>query len=145
MSPPPSELTVASESIIPNARAFVRSLNVLLKFSRLYGLEHTRSARQFDAAWDELRQAVSIAGSAGMLLGVSGSQLLLDGVPLESTHAERSFANLLNSAGVASICFQPEVTREDFANLARSFIESGPRAGTLTERLERYFGEGHNC
>jgi hypothetical protein len=137
----PSEHKLPSESIAPTARAFVRTLNVLLKFARLYGLEHTRSARQFDAAWDELQNSVQAAGSAGMLLGVSGSQLLLDGVPLESTPAERSFANLLNSAGVASLCFQPQVTREDFANLTRAFIESGPRAGTLTERLERYFGE----
>ncbi len=80
-----------------------------------------------------------------MLMGVSGSQLLVDGVPLESTPAERSFAGMLNASGVASICFQPQVTRDDFANLARAFIESGgPRAGSLAERLERYFGDGDN-
>ena len=33
-------MTVPGESTIPNARAFVRTLNVLLKFARLYGLEH---------------------------------------------------------------------------------------------------------
>ena len=30
------------------------ALNVLLKYARLYGLEHSRSASQFDSAWTEL-------------------------------------------------------------------------------------------
>jgi PilZ domain len=134
-------LTVPSETPIPNARAFVRSLNVLLKYSKLYGLEHLRSAGQFEISWNELEQAVQVAGQGGLLLGASGSQLLLDGVPLESTQAERSFADLLNAAGVASICFLPTVERDEFANLVKAFMEtSGPKAGPLTERLELYFG-----
>ncbi len=133
------------EQSIPNARAFVRSLNVLLKFSRLYGLDHTRSASQFDISWNELQEAVRAAGESGLLLGTSGSQLLLDGVPLELTQAERSFAELLNSAGVASICFQPNVEREEFANLVKVFAESGPKAAPLSERLEQNFGKDHPC
>jgi len=140
MSPLPSELAVPSESTAPNARAFVRSLNVLLKYARLYGLEHTRSAGQFEATWIELLDAVKASGPGGLLLGSSGSQLLLDGEPLESTPAERSFAELLNTAGVASICFTPSVDRNEFVNFVRVFMESGPKAGTLTERLERLFG-----
>jgi hypothetical protein len=136
-----SELTLPDEPTVPNARAFVRSLNVLLKFSRLYGLDHTRSASQLDISWNELQEAVRIAGPAGLLLGTSGSQLLLDGVPLESTQAEKSFAELLNAAGVASISFQPNITREEFANLVKVFAESGPKAGSLSERLEQYFGK----
>jgi hypothetical protein len=141
MAPLPSELTLPSESTVPNARAFVRSLNVLLKYSRLYGLEHLRSAGQFEVSWNELEQAVQTSGPSGLLLGASGSQLLLDGVPLESTQAERSFADLLNASGVASIAFLNTVEREEFANLVRAFMEtSGPKAGPLTERLEKYFG-----
>ncbi|MGD0957774.1 MAG: PilZ domain-containing protein [Candidatus Acidiferrales bacterium] len=142
MSRLPGELTVPSESTVPSARAFVRGLNVLLKYARLYGLEHTRSAGQFESTWNELEDAVRTAGEAGLLLGASGSQLLLDGVPLESTHAERSFADLLNNAGVASICFHSSVEREEFANLVRVFMETGPRAGSLTDRLEEHFGKG---
>jgi hypothetical protein len=134
------ELTVQTQSTTPGARAFVRSLNVLLKFARLYGLEHSRSATQFSSTWEELKENVSIAGEAGLLLGASGSQLLLDGVPLESTHAERSFAELLNSSGVASICFSPSVERDEFSNLVRDFVATGPRTGTLSERLEQHFG-----
>jgi len=141
MAPSPSELTMTAESTVPNARAFVRSLNVLFKYARLYGLEHLRSAGQFEVTWNELGEAVQVAGGAGLLLGASGSQLLLDGVPLESTPAERSFADLLNNAGVASICFTPGVEREEFANLVRAFMETGPKAGSLSDRLERYFGK----
>ncbi len=145
MLPVSREATVHSEPTIPNARAFVRSLNVLLKYARLYGLEHVRSASQLDSAWTELRAAVEAAGHSGLLLGASGSQLLLDGVPLESSPAERSFADLLNSAGVASIGFLPRVERSEFGNLVKCFMETGPKAGTLSERLEAYFGNRNNC
>lgn len=140
MAPAPDRLLTAGDSV-PTARAFVRSLNVLLKFARLYGLQHTRSATQFEAAWTELQEAVRTASAAGLLLGASGSQLLLDGEPLESTHAERSFADLLNAAGIASICFTPSVDREEFTSLVRAFMETGPKAAPLGERLEKYFGE----
>lgn len=140
MTPVSGELTVSSESTVPSARAFVRSLNVLLKYARLYGLGHTRAADQFDATWLELTEAVKSAGQAGFLLGTSGSQLLLDGVPLECTPAERSFADLLSSAGVASICFSPSVDRDEFHNFVKAFMEIGTKVGTLSERLEQLFG-----
>jgi hypothetical protein len=134
------ELTVPSESALPNARAFVRSLNVLLKYSRLYGLDHLRSAAQFEVSWNELEQSVQAAGTGGLLLGASGSQLLLDGVPLESTQAEKSFADLLNGAGVASIAFLPTVNREEYENLVKAFMETaGPKSAPLSERLNLYF------
>jgi hypothetical protein len=128
-----------SEPTIPNARAFVRSLNVLLKYARLYGLEHSRSAGQFDSAWSELQAAVNAAGPGGLLLGASGSQLLLDGVPLESSPAERSFADFLNASGVASIGFLSRVEREEFSNLVKCFMDTGPKAGTLSDRLAVFF------
>ena len=131
----------SSESSIPNARAFVRSLNILLKYSRLYGLEHARSVGQFETSWKELGEAVRAAGPSGLLLGASGSQLLLDGVPTESTPAERSFADLLNASGVASICFLPRVERSEFLRLTTAFMEMSSKAGSLSERLEHYFGK----
>src|SRR5271168_1341256 len=139
MAPVSRELTMQSEPTIPNARAFVRSLNVLLKYARLYGLEHSRSAGQFDSAFSELQAAVNAAGPGGLLLGASGSQLLLDGVPLESSPAERSFADFLNASGVASIGFLPRVGREEFSNLVKCFMESGPKAATLSDRLAVHF------
>jgi hypothetical protein len=136
------DLTVPSDSMVPNARAFVRSLNVLLEFARLYGLQHARSAAQFDVSWNDLEKAVRTAGESGLLVGASGSQLLLNGVPLESTPTERSFADLLTTAGVDSICFYPAVEREEFNRLVRAFMETGSKAGSLGERLEDIFGKG---
>ncbi len=141
MSTLPHVPSVSSEPRIPNARAFIRSLNILLKYARLYGLEHSRASRQFDSAWTELQDAVEAAGQGGLLLGASGTQLLLDGVPLDSSPAERSFANLLTSSGVASIGFTSGVTQSEFLNLVRAFMEAGPNAGTLAERLEVHFGK----
>ena len=137
MSPLPRELIVSGDPTAPNARAFVRSLNVLLKFTRLYGLEHTRSAAQFDSTWVELQQCVQASRENGLLLGASGSQLLLDGEPLESSFAERSFADLLNNAGVASICFT-EVRgtrriRQSGAGVHGNRAESGAARGTPRE------------
>jgi hypothetical protein len=141
MSTLPHVPSVSTEPRIPNARAFIRSLNILLKYARLYGLEHSRSSRQFDCAWTELQDAVEAAGPGGLLLGASGAQLLLDGVPLDSSPAERSFANLLTSSGVASIGFTSGVSQAEFLNLVRAFMEAGPNAGTLAERLEAHFGK----
>lgn len=144
MPPIQNEATVSAETDLRNARAFVRNLNILLKFARLYGLEHTRSATQFESTWLELLEAVRVAGQAGLLLGASGSQLLLDGVPLESTPAERSFANLLDSSGVASICFTQLISRDEFANLVRAFMETGeeqaPWASGWKNILEKIWG-----
>jgi PilZ domain len=132
---------MASETIIPTARTFVRSLNVLLKYARLYGLEHARTAGQLDSAWSELAEAVSAAGDSGLLLGATGSQLLLDGVPLETTPAERSFADLLSTAGVASICFGRRSTRQEFLKFVKAFIEPGAKSAGLAERLQDMLGK----
>ncbi len=109
------------------ARAFVRSLNALLKYARLYGFEHSRVLIQFESAWKELHAALIAPNSRGVLLGIAGSQLLLDGVPLETTPAERSFAELLTMAGIASIQFDPGMTRDQFSHFSRAFSVGGTR------------------
>ena len=50
------------------ARSFVRTLNILLKFVRLYEFGHVRTAAQFEAAWKELRAALDESGDTGLLL-----------------------------------------------------------------------------
>jgi hypothetical protein len=85
------------------ARAFVRSLNILLKFARMYDFGHPRTKKQYETAWSELQSALGSDNEAGVLLSVSGDQLLLDGMSLESAAAEKSFARMLSGAGIASI------------------------------------------
>src|SRR5579871_1471771 len=96
-------------------RAFVRSLNILLKFARLYGFEHARTTEQLDTAWNELRSAIPTGTDNGLMLGATGSQLLLDGVPLEGAPAEKQFAQLLSAAGLASIQFFPSITQDELS------------------------------
>jgi hypothetical protein len=121
------------------ARAFVRSLNILLKFARMYDFGHPRTAKQYETAWQELRTALGSGtdNEAGVLLAVSGDQLLLDGTPLESAAAERSFARMLSSAGIASIHFAPQVTQASLARFVRGFpTSSGTKPTQLAEQLK---------
>src|SRR5260370_24017891 len=90
-----------------SARAFVRSLNILLKFARLYEFGHVRTAAQFETTWKELRGALDESGGSGVLLGASGTQILLAGVPPGSAAGERSVAQFLSSSGISTISFAP--------------------------------------
>lgn len=117
------------------ARSFVRSLNVLLKFARLYEFGHTRTAAQFETTWKELHQALQQSGS-GLLLGASGSQILIDGEAIAGAAAERSFAQLLSSSGIASIHFAPNVTQAQFARFVRAFPTGNAKAKNLGEQLK---------
>src|SRR5215472_15167843 len=118
------------------ARSFVRTLNILLKFARLYEFGHVRTAAQFEAAWKELRAALDESGDTGLLLGASGNQIVLDGVPLGAAAAERSFAQLLTASGIASIYFAPNTTQAQFSRFVRAFPASGTKASALAEQLK---------
>src|SRR5580700_920522 len=121
---------------ITSARAFIRSLNILLKYARLYSFGHARTMEQFNTAWTELHDAIPPTNESGLLLGATGSQLLLDGMALEATPSERSFAHLLSAAGLASIQFTSRVTREDFERLVRAFPTQNTKPSVLAERLK---------
>jgi hypothetical protein len=119
-----------------SARAFVRSLNILLKLARLYGYDHVRTIEHLDIAWKELQAAIPPASESGLLLGATGSQLLLDGVPLEGAPAERQFALLLSTAGIASVQFFPIVTYEELRRFARAFPTSKAKPAELALQLK---------
>jgi hypothetical protein len=118
------------------ARAFVRSLNILLKFARLYEFGHVRTGAQFDTTWTELRGALDDSGGSGLLLGASGTQILLDGVPLGAAAGERSFAQLLTSSGIASIHFGTTTTQQQFARFVRGFPSGNAKPTALAEQLK---------
>ena len=117
-------------------RAFVRSLNILLKFARLYGFEHVRTTEQLHTAWQELRTAAPSEADSGLLLGATGSQLLLDGVPLEGSPAEKQFAQLLSAAGLASVQFLPSITEEELARFAHAFPTGKAKPSELAQQLK---------
>src|SRR5437660_1698063 len=118
------------------ARAFVRSLNILLKFARLYEFGHAKTGQQFETTWKELRNALEDSGGSGVLLGASGTQILLDGVPLGSAAGERSFAQLLTSSRIASIHFSPTLTQPQFARFVRAFPSGNAKPSSLAEQLK---------
>src|SRR6266403_564428 len=118
------------------ARAFVRSLNILLKFARLYEFGHAKTTQQFETTWQELRGALNDSGGSGVLLGASGTQILLDGVPLGSAAGERSFAQLLITSGIASIHFSPTLTQPQFARFVRAFPSGNAKPSSLAEQLK---------
>src|SRR5450432_3000470 len=119
-----------------SARAFVRSLNILLKLARLYEFGHTRTAAQFEITWKELRAALNESAGSGLLLGASGTQILLDGVPLGTAAGERSFAQLLITSGIASIHFAPVLTQPQFARFVRAFSSGNAKPTALAEQLK---------
>jgi hypothetical protein len=117
-------------------RAFVRSLNILLKFARLYGYGHVRTIKQLQTAWQELRTAIPMGTDSGLLLGATNSQLLLDGVPLEGSPAEKQFAQLLSAAGLASVQFFASVTEEEIGRFVRAFPTGKAKPAELALQLK---------
>ncbi len=102
----------------------------------MYGYEHKRTEAQFEVTWNELQQGLPKAGEGGFLLGVSDNKLLLDGIPLETGNAERSFAQLLTTAGLASLHFSKDVTIEDFTRLVRAFTLAGSKAQDVAKQIK---------
>src|SRR2546422_3920143 len=127
---------MAPDPKLTAGRAFVRSLNILLKFARLYGYDHARTADQLATASRELREAIPPGSDATLLLGASGAQLLLDGVPLEGSPAEKQFAQLLSAAGLASVQFFTNVTQEELSRFALAFPTGKAKPSELAQQLK---------
>ncbi|HEV3305977.1 MAG TPA: HEAT repeat domain-containing protein [Candidatus Sulfotelmatobacter sp.] len=102
----------------------------------MYGYEHKRTEAQFEVTWNELQQGLPVAGEGGFLLGVSDNKLLLDGVPLETGQTERSFGQLLSTAGLASLHFSKDVSVEDFTRLVRAFTIAGSKAQDVSKQIK---------
>ena len=108
----------------------------------MYGYDHKRTEAQFEVAWKELQQGLPIAGESGFLLGVSDNMLLLDGVPLETGQVERSFGQLLSTAGLASLHFSKDVTIDDFTRLVRAFTLAGSKAQDVSKQIKEALNGG---
>jgi len=109
---------VISDPKTAAGRPFLKSLNILLRYARLYGFAHARIAEQLCIAFEEL--VAAIPSESGLLLGAAGSRLLLDGVPLEGA-AEKQFAHRLSAGSLASVQFFATVTHTELARFAQAF------------------------
>jgi hypothetical protein len=112
-----------------------------VKYVRLYGFDHKRTEGQFEITWNELQQGLPKGTDGGFLLGVSENRLVIDGIAMESGQAERSFAKLLTTAGLASIHFSNQVTVDDFARLVRAFAMAGSKAQEVVKHIKDTFGD----
>ncbi len=129
-----------TEPTSDTVRAFLRSLNILLKSARMYGLDHTRTAAQFDDTWKHLQAALTPMGEAGLRLAVSGGRLLLDGAPLKIGPGEKGFVALLSAADLASITFAPYTSPDALSRFVRVFVEAGSKPVALGEQLKVALG-----
>src|SRR5260370_5809143 len=68
--------TTKREDRNASARAFIHSLNILVKYVRLYGFQHKRTEGQFEVTWNELQQGLPKDSGGAFLLGVSDDRLL---------------------------------------------------------------------
>ena len=132
----------SSDTLSPVTGTFVHSLNLLLKFARLYGLHHARTTAQMEYAWNDLYAALDAAGPTGVLLGVSGTELLIDGVLVESTATEHSLAQLLTKANIGSIGFTPGLSRGSFSLFVKTFSAAALKPSHLAKRLKSALGDG---
>jgi len=112
-----------------------------VKYVRLYGLEHKRTEGQFVSTWKELQDGLPKGNEGSFLLGVSENKLLMDGIPLETGQAERSFAQLLTTAGLASIHFSNQITKDEFTQLVRAFALGGSKAQDVVKEIRNTFGD----
>jgi hypothetical protein len=108
----------------------------------MYGYDHKRTEAQFEVTWNELQHGLPTAGDGGFLLGVSDNKLLLDRVPLETGQVERSFGQLLSTAGLASLHFSKDVTVEDFTRLVRAFTLAGSKAQDVSKQIKEALSGG---
>jgi len=117
-------MPIASETLTPAMPDFVRSLNALLKFARLYGLHHIRSDEQFERTWRELKSTIQASGPSGLVIGVSGADLVLNGTMLESSDAEKSLSSILRNAQISSIVFTSDLFEDSFLDFVKAFARS---------------------
>jgi hypothetical protein len=120
---------------LSSVRAFVRNLNVVIKQVNLYGLGHKQVAPQLENTWKELRTALD---SGKLMITGAGDHLLLAGKPINAGSADKSLAQLLTGAGIAGICFLPELSFEQFGDFVRTVAES--KAQDLLLEFKKQFG-----
>lgn len=130
-----------STNRIDATRLFLRTLNISLKFVRLYGFDHARTSEQLQATWNQLRAALAAGGEDGLLIGASEAQLLLDGATVQQTPVERSVAQLLTGAGVDSVQFLPGVTQEELGRFVRAFSAGSAKTPATGEQLGAAFAD----
>lgn len=129
------------EAQVPLVRNFLRSLNILLKSARMYGMEHTQTLSQTKTSWEHLQKALEERRGSGVQLAVSEDRLIVDGTTVKAGPAEQSFVQMLNAADLASITFLPRAKAESFREMVHVFAVNASKPDGLAVKLKAALGD----
>jgi len=92
------------------AQCFAPRMNTAREAVRPYGADHERItiAALLRTTWEGCRSALRGGGEGGLLLGMSSTEVLLDGIPLQKPSTNRSFAPRVHFWLAADRIFQGE-------------------------------------
>ena len=95
-------------SVLYAAQRFAGRINTAREAIRLDGADHERVTitALLRSTWEGLRSTLRGGGEAGLLLGASSTQVLLDLVPLQKRPTNRSFASRVHFWLAADRIFQ---------------------------------------
>ena len=122
-------------------RSFLRSLNILLKSARMYGMSHPQTNSLLSDTWKHL-QVVLSEKKRSLELALSGNRLLVDGVALKGGPAERGLADLLSATDLGGMTFTIQVTPDALARMVRVFAESATQTEAVGQELKKILGGG---
>ena len=118
-------------------RAFVRSLNILLKFARLYGYDHARTNRTArrrlartahrDSCWNRCRTCCSARPAAS-----SYSTAYRSKARLRKNNSRSCFPPRVSPASSSF----PSITEEELGRFARAFPTGKAKPAELAEQLK---------
>lgn len=120
---------------LASVRSFIRHLNVVVKQVNLYGLAHKQVVPQLESTWRELQASLR---DGKLPITAAGDHLLVNGKPLQAGTADKSMAQMLVSAGIAGICFFPEMDFESLGILVQILATTKPQ--DLLPEFKRQFG-----
>jgi PilZ domain len=132
---------VTTETQNLTVRSFLRSLNVVLKSARMYGMSHPQTNYLLNDSWKNL-QAVLSEKRSSLELTVSGNRLLVQGVAVKSGPAERGIADLFSAIDLTSMTFTTDVTQSALARMVQVFAESGSKTDGVAQELKKILGGG---
>ena len=119
-------------SALHAAQRCARRLNTARQAVRVYGADHDRIPALLRSTWEGRRSALRGGGEGGSLLGVSSTQVLLDGVPLRKRPTNHGFAPRVHFRLKTSCLFraktphQKPITRRKIHHLWGIFLSTRP-------------------
>lgn len=113
----------ATHSKVAAARAIVRSVYALSRHIRLFGMSRERTLAQVDLCFAQLHPFLPLTG---VVVSLQGDRLSVDGVTLDVTPAEQSFARLLREVPHQKFQFDPTFSHEALEKIASAMAFQQP-------------------